>query len=80
MAKNNDIDFCLSQKYKTIQCEKCGLEFLLFIVLRGKDEGCGCNNDQILGPVLTWDSCPGCTKPLGDPEHMTKDKSEDKTS
>ena len=73
MAKNNAISFSIPHDVKTIQCEECGFEFLLFVVLRAKDgKDPYEDRDQILGPVLTWDYCPGCTKPLGDPEHMKK--------
>lgn len=54
---SKDIEFSLSQTYKTFICKLCEQEYLIFSVDRGEEFG---ESDSIMGPVVRRIYCPFC--------------------
>jgi len=52
-----DIEFSLSQTYKTFICKLCENEFLIFRVNRGAEFQ---ESDKIMGPLIRRIYCPFC--------------------
>lgn len=59
----NQINFTLTEKFDTITCPYCGIEFLAFVIFRYEYDNV--ENADLMG-VMTPDYCPGCGKSLLD--------------